>query len=325
MLEFIKRQWFLALIAGLLLATIVYYVYDQNKDNLPSKSLSGKDVVFSVAGTDVTTDELYQELYNQTGLDVIYMLFERAVVHSAIETTDVMKTKAEVDIAGVTADFTEYYGDAYESYLVDALKSMGYDSIDDLEDYFTYTYKLQELDNAYIDEQMETLFADFAVTNQPRVVSHVLIMMDDPTNPTADETARYEAAQAAWLAGTSFDDMVSTYSEDTSTSVNKGLLGYMDTTTQYEEAFLNGALALTTAGEVSPWVQTSYGFHLIRMETNDLASLKEYQELYTAILNANPDIQATVVWSKAKELNVDFMGDDELKASILDYMGITEE
>ena len=38
MLEFIKKQWFLSLIAVLLLGTIGFYVYDQNKDNLPSKS-----------------------------------------------------------------------------------------------------------------------------------------------------------------------------------------------------------------------------------------------------------------------------------------------
>lgn len=326
MLDFIKRQWFLTLIAGLLLATIVYYVYDQNKDNLPAKSVGGKDVVFSVAGTDVTTDELYQDLYAKAGVDVMYMLFERTVVHAAVETTDVMKTKAEVDIAGVKANFQEYYGaDGYESYLLDALKSMGYDSLDDLEDYFVYTYKLQEMNNAYIDANMDALYATFAAANQPRVVSHVLVKMDDPANPTADETARLDAAKAAWTAGTSFEDMVTQFSDDTSNNTNKGLLGYMDATTKYEAPFLTAALALQNAGDVSAWIQTSYGYHLIRLETTDLEKLKENQEFYTAILNANPQIQSTVIWNKSKELNVDFMGDDALKADIMKYMGITEE
>ena len=65
MLAVIKRQWFVVLVAVLLFATVIYYVYDQNKDNLPSKSVGGKDVVFSVADTDVTTAEFYTQLSNQ--------------------------------------------------------------------------------------------------------------------------------------------------------------------------------------------------------------------------------------------------------------------
>lgn len=325
MLAYMKRQWFLVLIAGLLFATILFYVYDQNKDNLPAKSVGGKDVVFSVAQTDVTTDELYTNLYNQGGLDIIYMLFERGVVHAAVETTDVMKTKAEVDVEGVKTNFSDYYGvDAYETYLVEALKSMGYTKLEDLTDYFIYTYKLQELTNAHIDANMDTLLADFQVTNQPRLVSHALVMMDDPANPTAEETARFEEAKAAYANGMSFEDVVVNYSDDTSNNMIKGSLGYMDVTTQYEENFLNAALALTEAGQVSDWIQTSYGWHLIRVDAMDLESLKEYQEFYTAILSTDPSLQANVIWSKAKELNVDFLGNDELKAEILNYMGIEE-
>ena len=326
MLDFIKKQWFLSLIAALLVGTILYYVYDQNKDNLPAKSVGGKDVVFSVAGTDVTTDEVYQDLYKQYGKQVVYMFFERAVVHASAETTDVMKTKAEVDIAGVKQNFSDYYGaDKYESYLLDALKSMGYTSLEDLTDYFTYTYKLQDMLNAYVDEHLDTLYADFSVTNQPRVVSHVLIKMDDPNNPTADEKARFDAAKAALASGTSFEDLVAQYSDDTNTSANKGSLGYMDASTQYEENFLNAALALTQEGQLSDWTQTSYGFHLIRLDSMNIDSLKEHTEFYNAILTANPLIQPSVIWAKAKELNVDFLGDDQLKADIMDYMGVTEE
>ncbi len=171
---------------------------------------------------------------------------------------------------------------------------------------------------------METLLADFQVTNQPRLVSHALVMMDDPANPTAEETTRFEEAKAAYANGMSFEDVVVNYSDDTSNNMIKGSLGYMDVTTQYEENFLNAALALTEAGQVSDWIQTSYGWHLIRVDAMDLESLKEYQEFYTAILSTDPSLQANVIWSKAKELNVDFLGNDELKAEILNYMGIEE-
>lgn len=325
MLEFIKKQWFLSLIAVLLLGTIGFYVYDQNKDNLPSKSVGGKDVVFSVAGTDVTTDEVYDRLYQQTGLDVVYMLFERAVAHAALETTDVMVTKAEVDIEGVKANFSEYYGaEEYEAYLIDALKTMGYSSLDDLEHYFIYTYKLQELLNAYVDENLDTIYDAFALEYQPRLISHVLVMMDDPANPTAEETERFEAAKAAWESGLSFEEMVTTYSDDTSNNTLGGNLGYMDATTQFVTEFLNAALALSEEGQVSEWVQTSYGYHLIRLDSFDVEKMKEYQEFYDAIINSDTTVTQTVLWDKAQEIGVDFGGNEELKAEILTYMGITE-
>jgi len=82
MLAVIKRQRFVVLVAVLLCAIIVFFVYDQNKDNLPSKSVGGKDVVFTVADTDVTTDEFYSELYKQYGISAVYMFLEKAIVDS---------------------------------------------------------------------------------------------------------------------------------------------------------------------------------------------------------------------------------------------------
>lgn len=325
MLDFLKKQWFIGLIALLLVSTIAYFVYDQNKDNLPSKSVGGKDIVFSVAGTDVSTDEVYGQLYQQAGIDVVYMLFERAVIHAAIDTTDVMRTKAEVDIEGVKANFLDYYGeDLYEEYLLDALKTMGYDSLDDLEDYFVFTYKYQEVMNAYVDENLDTIYDAFALEYQPRLISHVLVMMDDPANPTAEETERFEAAKAAWESGLSFEEMVTTYSDDTSNNTLGGNLGYMDATTQFVTEFLNAALALSEEGQVSEWVQTSYGYHLIRLDSFDVEKMKEYQEFYDAIINSDTTVTQTVLWDKAQEIGVDFGGNEELKAEILTYMGITE-
>lgn len=325
MLNFLKKQWFLSLIALLLVSTVAYYVYDQNKDNLPSKSVGGKDIVFSVAGSDVSTDDVYAQLYQQAGIDVVYMLFERAVVHASADTTDVMSTKASVDIEGVKSNFLNYYGEAtYESYLLDALKSMGYSSLDDLEDYFVYTYKFQDLLNAYVDTNFDTIYPSFESTYQPRIVSHVLVKMDDPNNPTADETARFEAAKAAYASGMSFEEMVTTYSDDTSNNTNGGILGYMDTTTQYESAFLNAALALTEDGSVSEWVQTSYGYHLIRLDSSAVDQLKTYQEFYDAIVGSDATIKPNVVWEQAQAEGVDFGTNEELKAEILSYMGITE-
>ncbi len=323
MLAVIKRQWFVVLVAVLLGATVIYYVYDQNKDNLPSKTVGGKDVVFTVADTDVTTDEFYAELYNQYGIQAVYLFFERAIIDASIETTDVIRTKAQVEADNIKASFQSYYGNGYEAYIVEALKSLGYSKVEDLNTYFEYVFKRQELMNKFIDTNMDTIYPGFAETNKPRVVSHVLVTMADPNNPTADETSRFEAAKAAYAGGLSFEEMVTQYSEDTSNNTKKGLLGYVDAKTSYVPEFLTAALSLNE-GETSDWVKTQYGYHLIRIESTQLDKLKEYQEFYSAILANDTTLELNIIWDKAVELNVDFMGNDDLKAELLKYMGIEE-
>lgn len=323
MLAVIKRQWFVVLVAVLLCAIIVFFVYDQNKDNLPSKSVGGKDVVFTVADTDVTTDEFYSELYKQYGISAVYMFLEKAIVDEAIETTEVITTKADVDATSVTESFKSYYGTEYESYLIEALKGLGYSKVEDLNTYFVYVYKRQALMNDYLNANMDTLYPAFSEVTTPRVVSHVLVTMADPAAPTADETARFEAAKAAYVGGMSFEEMVTNYSDDTSNNTNKGLLGYLDVNTSYVPEFLSAALALNE-GEVSDWVKTQYGYHLIRVDSTNLETLKEYQEFYDALLASDTTLEPTIVWAKAQELNVDFMGNDELKAELLSFMGIEE-
>lgn len=323
MLALIKRQKFIVLVAVLLSAFIINFVYDQNKDSLPAKSVGGKDVVFSVADTDVTTDEFYTELYNQYGISAVYLFLDKVIVDSAIETTDVITTKADVDAAGVIESFKGYYGEEYEPYLIEALKGLGYSKVEDLNTYFIYVYKRQALMNTYLDAKMDILFTGFSEVSSPRIVSHVLITMADPDNPTADETARFEAAKAAYVNGMTFEELVTNYSNDTSNNTNKGLLGYLDVNTSYVAEFLSAALSLNEGG-LSDWVKTEYGYHLIRVDSIQIDKLKEYQEFYDALLVSDTTLEPTIIWAKAQELNIDFVGNDELKAELLSFMGIEE-
>ena len=63
---------------------------------------------------------------------------------------------------------------------------------------------------------------------------------------------------------------------------------------------------------------------LDRLNPLQLDALKEYQEFYDAILANDTTLELNIIWDKAKELNVDFMGNEELKAELLKYMGIEE-
>ena len=45
MIDKLKENWFVVLVAVLLFGACGYFVYDMNKDKLPGKKADGKDVV----------------------------------------------------------------------------------------------------------------------------------------------------------------------------------------------------------------------------------------------------------------------------------------
>ena len=60
--EFLRNNWFVVVIAVILISFIGYFIFDANRYNVSGKTMDGKEVVASIDGTDVTADDLYNEL-----------------------------------------------------------------------------------------------------------------------------------------------------------------------------------------------------------------------------------------------------------------------
>lgn len=323
MVETLKKQWFVVLIALLLVLTVFYFVYDQNKDKLPGKTAGGKDVVFTVDSTNVTADELYTKLYDSMGVSAVYTYFERAVVDASVKTTADLKSEAKLKAAAIVKNFSDYYGaDLYESYLLSAVKGVGYSTIAELDTYFLHVLKLQQLTKTYLNENMDKYFTTFQAAKSPRLVSHILIAMDDPANPTAEEQARLATVKTALAGGMDFATAAKTYSEDSVSAAVNGSIGYVDKDSSLDATFLATSLALKS-GETSGWIISTYGYHLIKVTSTALEDLKAEQGFYDALATNDTTITSTVVWNQAKTLNVKF-NDDATKTALLKYMGITE-
>ena len=70
------------------------------------------------------------------------------------------------------------------------------------------------------------------------------------------------------------------------------------------------------------WQQ--FGFHKLQCGTTKFDDLKEMDELYNQLTTLDETIFTKAIWEKAKTLNIDFMGNDELKASVLKAFNVTE-
>ena len=324
MIEKIKENWFVVLVAAILIASVGYYTYDTNKGKLPGKKEGGKDVVATIGDTDYFADDLYLELYgdessaSSAGTKVLFSFFERAVVDASVELTTEMKTNIATAVTSVKQ---QYKGQ--ETTLLSQLQAAGYSSIDDLEAYFTHYFKLMEMiGNAY-DEDLENLFTPIYEAKQSRAVSHILVKISDFDNITEEEQAKMDAVDKALEDGTEFAEIAQQYSDDGSAS-SGGNLGYMDSDTSFVTEFKEAALA-AEKGVVTDWVKTTYGYHRILVTETDKEALMADETLrdgiHEAIENANPKLNAQIIWKAGEKLNVEFANENVEKA-IKAYLGI---
>ena len=91
MIEVLKKQWFVVLIALIFASFAVYYVYDTNKDKLAGKSVDGKDVVATIGKQNITADDVYDGLNDSMGGSVATVYYTRYVADQTIKTTDALE------------------------------------------------------------------------------------------------------------------------------------------------------------------------------------------------------------------------------------------
>ncbi|WP_273402098.1 foldase protein PrsA [Traorella massiliensis] len=327
MIEKLKENWFVVLVAVILIAAVGYYTYDTNKGKLPGKKVDGKDVVASIGDTDFFADDLYLELYgdesssSSAGTQVLFSYFERAVVDAAVSVDDEMKTNIATAVTSVKQNY-----EGQESTLLSQLQAAGYSSLDDLELYFTHSFKMQKLIGDAYAKDLDNLFTPIYEEKNSRVVSHILVTISDFNNITEEEQAKMDAIDQALADGEDFAEVAKEYSDDGSAS-DGGNLGYVDSDSSLVTEFKEAALA-AEKGVVTDWVQTEYGYHKILVTETDKEALMENEDIrndiYAAIEKANPDLNAQIIWETGQELGVEF-ANENVENAIKSYLGIEDE
>lgn len=112
------------------------------------------------------------------------------------------------------------------------------------------------------DEQVREYYdgsIDQYRTDEERRVAHILI-----ENGTDNAKAKAEEALAELNSGADFADVAAKYSDDTFSAEQGGDLDWI-TKGSMDEDFDNAAFALENVGDVSGIVETSFGFHIIKL------------------------------------------------------------
>ncbi|TAH40681.1 MAG: hypothetical protein E6Q43_06235 [Dokdonella sp.] len=135
---------------------------------------------------------------------------------------------------------------------------------------------------------------------------HILI----DTKSRSEEEARKLADElyARIAAGEDFDALVMKYSDDPSKTSNKGVIFAADSDSM-DPAFADAVKKLANAGDISPVVKSSFGFHIIKLEQRTAAKPRSFDEVKQQIV---AEIEKTMREAKVKEHL------DELKAMPLE-------
>lgn len=330
MIEILKKQWFVVLIAVILISFAIFSIWDTNKGKLAGKKADGKDVIASVADQNIFVDDIFEELKTQSADAYLYQKFQDAVANEVIPTDEDIKSKASLQQEQTEAYFKANDPTNYKTTIQSQLEASGYS---DLYEYCLTSTKVQKMLTNYMDEHMDELFTPIQKAKKGRIVAHILIKMEDSKNPTGEESEKVKKVEEALKSGKSFADVAKEYSDDSSSTIG-GLIGYADEDSSLVEDFKKTALSLKK-DEVSDWVKvasTNYqGWHKIIVLETDKDAIVKYEDdtdtvknqIYQAIMNANTDLSKKIVWEKSKDVNIVY-GNDDIKKQLMDYMGIKE-
>lgn len=326
MFKKIQEHWFISIAVVLLVGALGFFVYEQNKDKLPGKTVDGKDVVVEINGEYIFADDLFEDIDENTKNAILYMFYERMVVENGVETTADIKSEAKLQAEQLIQAYKDSYGATWEDTLVNALKGVGYNKVSELEDYFINSIKAKDILIGKIEENLDTYVQALVDDTKGRVVSHILVKMVDSDNPTEEELAKLKEVEEALASGTAFGEVAKKFSDDTGSASNNGSLGYADKDTKFVSEFLEAMLALEE-GQTSEWVKTDYGYHLITIDAATVSSLLALDDLkndlYNAIDVANPSLYYEAIWQLGEDLGVQF-ATEASKASLKTYMGLGE-
>ncbi|MEG0314299.1 MAG: peptidylprolyl isomerase [Erysipelotrichaceae bacterium] len=327
-IESIKNNFFVVLVAIVLLIGASVYIIDANKENVSSKSVDGKNVVVSIGDYNLTSDELYDLGYKQLAPNSYANFFQNEVIEQSIATNNEIKETAKNTANNIKQSFIAQFGqDKYEAQLTQQLAQIGYKNLDE---YTIHTAKAELLVNAYIEKDKTKYIDPVMKDNNPRMVSHIIVKMVDANNPTEEESAKVAKIDAALKAGTDFATIAKENSDDSSAAIG-GIIGYVDNkSTNLQADFLKSSLSLKK-DEVSEWVKVSddsyNGWHRIKVtETDGTTLLKDpafKAGLYNRILESNSGLYAQILWEKSKELDIKF-ANDEIKKEVTTAFGIKE-
>lgn len=272
----------LLVVACLILVVILIIVIKGHE----AKLKDGKEIIASIEGKEITSEELFDELKRQYGTNILVNTIDDYIANKEIIDTDAAKKYASAQLA----QLKQYYESrGYDFKTI--LANNGYDSEDDLLKDFISDYKKDKVVENYISNHLTDDEINAYYENEIHGklnVKHILIKPANATtssSTTEEKTAAEEAAKARAQEviqklneGAAWTDLVNEYSDDTASIADEGLIEIEDKNSVVEE-FYNASIALNDNEYTKEPIKSTYGYHVIlRVSQGEKPSLEDSKE-----------------------------------------------
>ncbi|HHY74447.1 MAG TPA: peptidylprolyl isomerase PrsA [Bacillus bacterium] len=252
-----------------------------------SGNTGSSNVIAETKAGNITQDELYNELKQQYGRNVLYKLALEKVLGEKYPVTD-----KEVDAE--LAKLKEQYGDQFQMFLAS-------NGVQD-EKAFKDTLRLQLIqDKALVnyfeipEDEMKKKYDEM----KPEIKASHILIKDEKTAKDVLQKVKHEE---------DFAKLAKEYSEDPGSAAKGGDLGYFGTGFMMKP-FEDAAYALNI-GEVSDLVKTDFGYHIIKL--TDKKALKPFDEMKDEIrkelaqekAQEDPTVVQEKIKNELKEANI---------------------
>lgn len=329
--EILKNNWFVVLIAVILISFIGYFIFDSNRYNISSKSVDGKDVLATIDGSDVTADKLYDEL-DDFDSTLLFNMYRNAVVEQSVEETKDLKKKAK-NLESIIRQNAQSKNTNYEASLSAELATYGYKSVEELEDYCMMSVKEKAMNEKYVNEHFDEVKKALD-EKSPRTISILSMRVVNADKLSEKEQEKKDNIDKALKNG-SFADAATAFSEDTATASTKGFYGYVDLDSKTSSSTLDSKIIEASLnlkkGETSDWIEVvnsqtkATTLYIVHVDETDVDAIHKSKnetvkdQLLYAILQSNKGLDVTILEDNAKKLEIKFENKD-VETKINDYI-----
>ena len=216
-----------------------------------AKLKNGEDVAITVNGTNITANDIYKKLRDKYGISTALDMVDKEILDTIYKDNATIEKQAANQIESLKSQ----YSDSWD----ETLKNAGYESENDLKEYFILNYQR----NQAIEDQIKDSIKD------DEIKKYYEENTDDEAKKKAEEIIK------KLDKGEDFDTLAKENSDDTGSKEKGGDLGYFNKGDMVEE-FETAAYKLKVNEYTKEPVKTTYGYHIIlKTGEKDKPKLKE--------------------------------------------------
>lgn len=326
-IELVKQNATLIVLCAICLLLIINIVLIVNGHKV--KLSDGKEVVASINDKTITAEDLFDKMKEQYGTNALVNIIDNEIINREISNTDDVVKKAKEQVSSIKSQYETMgykwdevltnYGYKNEQALVDEIKN----SL--LKEQVVVNYLSKNLTDEEIKKYYDEKVSDSYTAKHILIIPNTTDSMTDEEKAAAEEEAKNKAIEVINKLnnGEAWKDLVASYSQDTGSKENEGLVENF-TKDDVVEEFYNATAKLNDGAYTTEPVKSKFGYHVIlRISKTDKEALETMKnELVEQIVNTKLSEDSklyTTAWDKIRksynlEINDTIINDNYEKA-----------